>query len=199
MKDNLKTIALDDMISDYYRMLSLKGLNIISSNMSRRDRVSRLVNKQTGSIFIMSHDDEIPYRQLLEGLDTVEEAGNDVVPARGLAAGEDDADVELRILNRFALDKLHYGHAIRIGEEGLDFGLVADGLGRCAFDSLDRALEGDGKLGLIGGAGDLKIGFDWHNVLYKMLYVNYITNGNANLLKIFIKIQRIRTNFVWIR
>jgi len=71
MKDNLKTIALDDMISDYYRMLSLKGLNIISSNMSKRDRVSRLVNKQTGSIFIMSHDDEIPYRQLLEGLDTV--------------------------------------------------------------------------------------------------------------------------------
>ncbi|MBR6960170.1 MAG: GGDEF domain-containing protein, partial [Clostridiales bacterium] len=71
MKDNLKTIALDDMISDYYRMLSLKGLNIISRNMSKRDRVSRLVNKQTGSIFIMSHDDEIPYRQLLEGFDTV--------------------------------------------------------------------------------------------------------------------------------
>ena len=38
MKDNLKTIALDDMISDYYRMLSLKGLNIISRNMSKRDR-----------------------------------------------------------------------------------------------------------------------------------------------------------------
>lgn len=71
MRDNLKTIALDDMISEYYRMLSLKGLNIISSNMSKRDRVSRLVNKQTGSIFIMSHDNDIPYKQLLEGLDSV--------------------------------------------------------------------------------------------------------------------------------
>ena len=71
MRDNLKTIALDDMISEYYRILSLKGLNIISGNLSKRDKVSRLVNRQTGSIFIMSHESEVPYKLLLEGLDTV--------------------------------------------------------------------------------------------------------------------------------
>ncbi|MBP5262130.1 MAG: GGDEF domain-containing protein [Clostridiales bacterium] len=71
MRDNLKTIALDDMISEYYRILSLKGLNIISGNLSKRDRVSRLVNRQTGNVFVMSHEHEIPYRLLLEGLDSV--------------------------------------------------------------------------------------------------------------------------------
>ena len=71
MQDNLKNIALDEMISDYYRLLSLKGLNIISSNMSKRDRVSRLVNKQTGNVFIMSHERSLPYKLLLEGLDSV--------------------------------------------------------------------------------------------------------------------------------
>ena len=70
-QDNLKNIALDDMISEYYRLLSLKGLNIISANMSKRDRVSRLVNKQTGSIFIMSHGRDLPYKMLLDGLDAV--------------------------------------------------------------------------------------------------------------------------------
>lgn len=71
IKDNLKAVILDDMISEYYRLLSLKGLNIISTNISMRDRVSRLVNKQTGNIFIVSHENEIPYRLLLEGLDAV--------------------------------------------------------------------------------------------------------------------------------
>ncbi|SCW26885.1 diguanylate cyclase (GGDEF) domain-containing protein [Ruminococcaceae bacterium YRB3002] len=71
MKESLRTVALDDMISEYYRILSLKGLNIISSNLSKRDRVSRLVNRQTGNIFIMSHDNEIPYNLLLDGLDSV--------------------------------------------------------------------------------------------------------------------------------
>ena len=69
MRDKMKSIALDDMISEYYRLLSLKGLNIISGNLSKRDRVSRLVNRQTGSIFIMSHEHDIPYKLLLEGLD----------------------------------------------------------------------------------------------------------------------------------
>lgn len=71
LQGSLKTSTLDDMISEYYRILSLKGLSIISTNLSKRDRVSRLVNKQTGNIFVMSHEDEIPYRLLLEGLDTV--------------------------------------------------------------------------------------------------------------------------------
>ena len=71
LQGSLNTSVLDEMISEYYRILSLKGLSIISSNLSKRDRVSRLVNKQTGNIFIMSHEDEIPYRLLLEGLETV--------------------------------------------------------------------------------------------------------------------------------
>jgi hypothetical protein len=117
-----------------------------------------------------AHQEAIELVLRIEGLDTVEEAGDDVVAARGLAAGEDDTDVETGIFDSFTLGELHYGHTISVGEEGLDLGLVADGLGRRAFDCLHRALEGNWELGLIGCACDLKIGFDWHNEYYKLLY-----------------------------
>jgi len=67
--DNM--IKLNDMFSDYYRSLSLKGLSMMGGYVSRRDRISRLVNKQTGDIFIMSNEGEIPYSHLIEGLDAV--------------------------------------------------------------------------------------------------------------------------------
>ena len=63
--------GLNDMFSDYFRILSLKGLSVMSSYVSRRDKVSRLVNKQTGEIFVMSNEGEIPYMHLIDGLDSV--------------------------------------------------------------------------------------------------------------------------------
>ncbi len=63
-----KDIILDDMVSEYYRQLSLKGLNMINSELSKKTRVSRLVNSQMGNIFISSHEGQPPYDLLLNGL-----------------------------------------------------------------------------------------------------------------------------------
>lgn len=68
---DVKAFTVDEMFSEFYRLLSLKGLSIVGSHMSKRDKVSRLVNRQTGEIFTMSNRNSIPYDHLLEGLDGV--------------------------------------------------------------------------------------------------------------------------------
>ena len=68
---DIGTVTVDALFSEFYRLLSLKGLSIVGTHMSRRDKVSRLVNRQTGEIFTMSGRDDIPYDHLLEGLDGV--------------------------------------------------------------------------------------------------------------------------------
>ncbi len=64
-------MKLNDMFSEYYMSLSLKGLSMMGGYVSRRDKISRLVNKQTGDIFIMSNEGDVPYGHLIDGLDEV--------------------------------------------------------------------------------------------------------------------------------
>ena len=71
IKDSEKLITVNEMFSGYYRQLSFAGVSISRDNTNRMERVSRLVNKQTGDIFLMSNEQEIPYMHLLEGLSTV--------------------------------------------------------------------------------------------------------------------------------
>ncbi len=65
------TVTVDALFSEFYRLLSLKGLSLAGTHMSKRDKVSRLVNRQTGEIFTMGGRDTIPYDHLLEGLNSV--------------------------------------------------------------------------------------------------------------------------------
>lgn len=69
LKDN--TDALNEMFSDYYRMLSFSGLSISRNDENKSEHLSRLVNQQTGDIFLMSLENDIPYEHLLEGLYSV--------------------------------------------------------------------------------------------------------------------------------
>lgn len=64
-------ILLNEMFADFYRSLSFAGLTITKENVNRAERISKLINKQAGDLFMMSGADEIPYDVLIDGLQTV--------------------------------------------------------------------------------------------------------------------------------
>jgi diguanylate cyclase (GGDEF)-like protein len=51
--------------------LSFAGLSLTRENLSKTERISRLINKQTGDVFLMSNTTDIPYDHLLDGLGSV--------------------------------------------------------------------------------------------------------------------------------
>ncbi len=71
LSDDKKIIQTESMFSEFYRKISLKGLSIVSAHMGSRDKVSGLVNRQTGEIFTMSNRTGIHYDHLIEGLVSV--------------------------------------------------------------------------------------------------------------------------------
>ncbi len=70
MVDERKLIV-NNMFSNFYRQMSFAGVSMTRSVSTRMERVSRLVNKQTGDIFLMSGEEETPYEHLISGLTTV--------------------------------------------------------------------------------------------------------------------------------
>ena len=71
VNDQASQVLLNEMFADFYRHLSFAGLSLTRENLSKTERISRLINKQTGDIFLMSNTTEIPYDHLLEGLTSV--------------------------------------------------------------------------------------------------------------------------------
>ena len=71
IKDQKSQVLLNEMFADYYRHLSFAGLSLTRENLSKTERISRLINKQTGDVFLMSNTSDIPYDHLLDGLTTV--------------------------------------------------------------------------------------------------------------------------------
>lgn len=64
-------VLLNELFTDFYRHLSFAGVSMTKDNLSKTERISRLINKQTGDIFLMSNTTEIPYDHLLDGLSSV--------------------------------------------------------------------------------------------------------------------------------
>jgi len=71
IKDPQKQVLLNEMFADFYRHLSFAGLSLTRENLSKTERISRLINKQTGDIFLMSNTMDIPYDHLIDGLSSV--------------------------------------------------------------------------------------------------------------------------------
>ncbi len=71
VKDQTGQVLLNEMFADFYRHLSFAGVSLTRENLSKTERISRLINKQTGDIFLMSNTKEIPYDHLLDGLSSV--------------------------------------------------------------------------------------------------------------------------------
>ena len=89
-------------------------------------------------------------------LESVEEAGDHVVSARGLSAGEDHARVDRRHgVGRVATLEGHGRHAVSVREEPLDFLFVARCFRRCALYGTHRSAQRHGHLGHIGRPRDL--------------------------------------------
>ncbi|MBP5180422.1 MAG: GGDEF domain-containing protein [Clostridiales bacterium] len=64
-------VLLNELFTDFYRHLSFAGVSMTKDNLSKTERISRLINKQTGDVFLMSNTDEIPYDHLIDGLSSV--------------------------------------------------------------------------------------------------------------------------------
>ena len=71
IKDQSGQVLLNEMFADFYRHLSFAGLSLTRENLSKTERISRLINKQTGDVFLMSNTAEIPFDHLLDGLSSV--------------------------------------------------------------------------------------------------------------------------------
>ena len=71
LKDNKDEALMNNTFSDFYRMLSFSGLSITRDINNKSERLSRMVNQQTGDIFLMSSDSDIPFEHLLGGLYSV--------------------------------------------------------------------------------------------------------------------------------
>lgn len=71
LKDQDCQVLLNEMFADFYRHLSFAGLSLTRENLQKTERISRLINKQTGDIFLMNNTEDIPYDHLLDGLSSV--------------------------------------------------------------------------------------------------------------------------------
>ncbi|MCR4688744.1 MAG: GGDEF domain-containing protein [Saccharofermentans sp.] len=71
LKDTKDDVIMNNMFSDFYRLLSFSGLSITRDINNKSERLSRMVNQQTGDIFLMSSDNDIPFEHLLGGLYSV--------------------------------------------------------------------------------------------------------------------------------
>ena len=69
--NDLDDTIMNEVFSDFYRLIAYSGISRTSDKSNERARLSRMVNQQTGDIFLMSSDDDIPYEQLLGGLYSV--------------------------------------------------------------------------------------------------------------------------------
>lgn len=68
IKYDARCAVSDKMFSDFYRRLSFSEISATSEAYNRNVRLSLVVKQQTGDIFLLPNEDEIPYEQLLDGL-----------------------------------------------------------------------------------------------------------------------------------
>ncbi|MBO4450309.1 MAG: GGDEF domain-containing protein [Clostridiales bacterium] len=68
MKDSGRCQITDKMFSDFYRRLSFSEISATIEVYNRNNSLSRMVKQQTGDIFLLPNENDIPYDQLLGGL-----------------------------------------------------------------------------------------------------------------------------------
>ncbi len=68
ISDAESCLAISKLFSDFYRRLSFADISFSDETRGRKDNLSRMINQQTGDIFLLPNDSEIPYERLLDGL-----------------------------------------------------------------------------------------------------------------------------------
>lgn len=68
--DSERCLSLIKLFADFYRRLSFSEISASSENTARSESLPRLVNQQSGDIFLLPQNSEIPYEHLLDGLYT---------------------------------------------------------------------------------------------------------------------------------
>ena len=61
---------ISKLFSDFYRKISFSEISISNESLGKNERLTRMVNQQTGDIFLLPNDTDIPYEHLLDGLYT---------------------------------------------------------------------------------------------------------------------------------
>ena len=68
LSDSERCFEVIKLFSDFYRRLSFSEISVSSESAARSESLTRLVNQQTGDIFLLPQNSEIPYEHLLDGL-----------------------------------------------------------------------------------------------------------------------------------
>ena len=68
LTDSERCFSVIKIFSDFYRRMSFTGISVSSENAARSESLPRLVNQQSGDIFLLPQNSEIPYEHLLDGL-----------------------------------------------------------------------------------------------------------------------------------
>lgn len=68
VNDAARSAEIHEMFSDFYRRISFAEISISSESRGKNERLTRLINQQTGDIFLLSNETDLPYEHLLDGL-----------------------------------------------------------------------------------------------------------------------------------
>lgn len=66
--DSERRFTLIKLFADFYRRLSFSEISVSTEASARSESLPRLVNQQTGDIFLLPQSSDIPYEHLLDGL-----------------------------------------------------------------------------------------------------------------------------------
>ena len=68
IKDSTRSSLMTRLFSDFYRRMSFSDISMSNEYHGKNENLSRMVNQQTGDIFLLPTVSEIPYEHLLDGL-----------------------------------------------------------------------------------------------------------------------------------
>ena len=162
---DVQSFAVDD---DFVELFGLFEFRAAGADHVEATRVAVGIDDIIGQqhVFVVnqsrrSTEEAIQLGLRVQRLQAIIKPCDDVMSARGLAAGQDDGDVQRLHLALRALLELDGGQAVGVGEEFLDGRLVGDGFRGFAengFRERTGCIQNGWKFGLIGGTCRLQGG-----------------------------------------
>ena len=161
--DNSLDVELANDLQTLLELLHLLELRTAGANHVEATRVAILVGYLLRDLHVVvvdqtarTEDEAVETVLGIEFLDGIEETRDDVMTARSLTTAEDHADVHHLRVGFLAGHELHQRHTVGVGEQLLDFFLIAYTLCGFTFLYLNSSLQAFRQFGQISCAFNLQ-------------------------------------------
>ena len=174
--DNGLDVELANHFESLFKLLLLLQFGTSGTDHVKTACVTVFVNDVGSKLFVVvvnksarPHEETIKAIVRIQALDGIEKTANHIVAAGSLAAPQNHSDIHLAGVGLVTGNKLHQRHSISVGEQLLDFFLIANALRRFTFFHLDGTLKTFWQLGTIFCPFTLQATF-FHN-----LFINVVS------------------------